>query len=126
MPSLVSLRKSAFHAQAGRCYYCERAMWLSSPSEIGLRLRTARPFQCTAEHLIACQDGGRTVARNVVAACCLCNARRHKRKKPPTPEAYKALVRRQVGKGKWWPVSLSISGGVHNVPSIRGYRSSPK
>ncbi|MEA9709297.1 HNH endonuclease [Xanthomonas campestris] len=79
-------------------------MWLSSPDELGLRPRSARPYQCTAEHLLAQQDGGKDVADNIVAACCLCNLRRHKRQGPaPSPNVFKKLVRKRLAMGRWWP-----------------------
>ncbi len=99
-----SLRTSAFHAQFGRCYYCGLPMWLAAPSEIGLKPSKARAFQCTAEHLLAQQDGGRDVSGNVMAAHARCNQCRHKRSGPaPSPEAFRALVMRRVNAGKWWP-----------------------
>lgn len=101
MPKLRQLRTLAYHAQDGRCWYCGARMWLSVPEELGLRPRSAKPLQCTAEHLIARQDGGRDVAGNIAAACWLCNHRRHQRKSPPSPGAYKALVQRRLAKGKW-------------------------
>lgn len=101
---LKTLRTKAFYAQAGRCFYCCRPMWLSSPDELGLRPRSARPYQCTAEHLVAQQDGGKDVADNIVAACRLFNLRRHKLiTSAPAAEAYLAKVRRRVAKGKWYP-----------------------
>ncbi|MEB1348208.1 HNH endonuclease [Xanthomonas campestris pv. campestris] len=104
---LKTLRTNAFHAQSGRCYYCCRPMWLSSPDELGLRPRSARPYQCTAEHLVAQQDGGKDVADNIAAACRLCNLRRHKRlTSAPSAEVYLAKVRRRVAKGKWHPTGL--------------------
>ncbi len=36
--------------------------WLAAPSELGLKPSKARAFQCTAEHLVAQQDGGRDVS----------------------------------------------------------------
>jgi len=106
--SLKKLRTQSFHAQNGRCFYCGACMWLKSPDELGMRPRSARSFQCTAEHLVARQDGGKDAPGNVVAACCLCNLRRHKRPAPaPSPEAYKALVRKRVDKGRWWPNRLT-------------------
>lgn len=101
---LKSLRTSAFHAQSGRCYYCGLPMWHSSPYELGLRPRSAGPFRCTAEHLVARQDGGKDVVDNVVAAHAACNHRRHKRPAPaPSATDYRTLVQRQLAKGKWWP-----------------------
>jgi len=113
---LKSIRTSAFHAQSGRCYYCGLPMWLCSPHELGLRPRSAAPFQCTAEHLLARQDGGKDVVGNVVAACHLCNLRRHKRPTPaPSPEAYRARVQRLMAKGRWRPLlaTTAARNGSH-------------
>jgi HNH endonuclease len=110
MPKLQRLRAQAFDAQKGRCTYCGLPMWLKSPSELqpfGIRQRTAAPLRCTTEHLVARLDGGRDVKDNVAAACWLCNVRRHKRKKPPSPEAYRVLVQRRVDKGKWHPPAVT-------------------
>lgn len=101
MKSLKSCRSIAFLNQKGCCYYCSRRMWFSSPSELGLSLKSGRPYQCTAEHLIARQDGGRDVKENIVAACWFCNTRRHRRKSPPSPDGYRARVQKRVAKGKW-------------------------
>lgn len=86
MPKLQRLRTDAFHAQKGRCCYCSLPMWNTSPDELkpfGLSARAATPLRCTAEHLLAQQDGGRDVAGNIASACWSCNQRRHKRKSPP-------------------------------------------
>jgi hypothetical protein len=100
---LKSFRTSAFLAQSGRCYYCGLPMWLADPSELGLKSRKAQAFQCTAEHLVAQQDGGRHVAGNVVAAHSRCNQCRHKRTGPaPSPEAFRALVQKRLAMGRWW------------------------
>lgn len=110
MPKLQRLRTDAFHAQKGRCCYCGLPMWNASPDELkplGLRARTAAPLRCTAEHLIAQRDGGKDVAGNIAAACWLCNQRRHKRKTPPPPEAYRALVQKRLAKGKWHPTGVT-------------------
>lgn len=105
--SLKKLRLLAFHTQQGRCFYCGAPMWLKSAHELGMRPRPSRFLQCTAEHLVARQDGGQDTPENIVAACWLCNLRRHQRRHPaPTPEAYKAMVQRRVGMGKWWPTLL--------------------
>ena len=106
MPKLRLLRTQAFHAQHGRCTYCGAPMWLESPTELqplGLRVKTATLLRCTAEHLIARQDGGKNVEGNVAAACWSCNSRRHNRKSPPPPDAYRAYVKRRMAKGKWVP-----------------------
>ncbi|HDS1039502.1 HNH endonuclease [Stenotrophomonas maltophilia] len=100
---LKSLRTSAFHAQSGHCYYCGLPMWLASPSELGIKPSRSRAFQCTAEHLVARQDGGRDVIGNVVAAHARCNQGRHKRQgQAPSPEAFRALVQKRLGVGRWW------------------------
>lgn len=105
--SLKKLRRAAYLAQQGRCYYCQARMWLACPSELGLRPQSSRSFQCTAEHLLAKQDGGQDTPENIVAACSLCNLRRHQRRsEAPSPAAYRALVRKRVSMGKWWPSNL--------------------
>ncbi|WP_314101018.1 HNH endonuclease [uncultured Stenotrophomonas sp.] len=107
---LKTLRTHAFQAQQGRCFYCGFVMWLSSPDELILRSRASRAYQCTAEHLLARQDGGKDVASNVVAACHLCNLRRHRRPNPaPSAEVYRAHVRQRVAKGKWHPPDLRVA-----------------
>lgn len=104
---LKSIRTAAFHAQAGRCYYCGLPMWLASPSEPGPEASKAYSAQCTAEHLVARQDGGKDLASNIVAACCLCNQRRHQRSAGAlAPDSYRAWVQRQVAKGKWLPYGV--------------------
>ena len=103
MPKLRQLRELAFNAQHGRCYYCGSAMWLVSPSELGLRRSAALVRQCTAEHLLARKDGGRNTRENIAAACWLCNQRRHRRRCPPSPVAYREMVCRLIAKGRWSP-----------------------
>ncbi|QWM99337.1 hypothetical protein DGN21_08380 [Xanthomonas sp. MLO165] len=111
---LKSLRIRAFHAQAGHCFYCSLPMWLASPNELGLRHRSARPYQCTAEHLIAQQDGGLDVPENVVAARARCNQGRHKRQGPtPSPGAFRTLVRKRLAVGKWWTL---LPPGIAHAP----------
>jgi hypothetical protein len=99
------LRIHAFHAQHGRCIYCDLPMWVESPREINPH--TSRGFlkgrRCTAEHLVARTDGGLTNSANIAAACFTCNKRRHARKHPMSPGAYKTHVRRRVEQGKWHP-----------------------
>ncbi|WP_310444281.1 HNH endonuclease [Stenotrophomonas rhizophila] len=99
---LKSIRTSALHFQSGGCFYRGLPMWLAAPSELGLRPRNARAFQCTAEHLVAQQDGGLDTPENIVAACIFCNQRRHKRRGPaPAPELFRAHVQRRLSRGKW-------------------------
>ena len=104
MAALTRLRSQAFHAQHGRCYYCDLPMWQAAPDEMkafGLSPRMAAPLHCTAEHLVARQDGGKNEEGNIAAACWLCNTRRHKRKSPPPPDVYRAFVQKRLAKGKW-------------------------
>lgn len=101
--TLKNLRARAFSLQAGRCYYCGLAMWQSSPNELGLRARAAAQFRCTAEHLVAKQEGGRDAADNIVAAHATCNHRRHNRRGPaPSPDVYRGWIERRMAAGKWW------------------------
>ena len=76
----------------------------------GLSLSLTRQLVCTAEHLKAKSEGGRDTSDNIVAACLVCNQRRHKRKTPPDPSRYKALVTQRLHKGKWHvaPVFTSL------------------
>ncbi|WP_425525817.1 HNH endonuclease [Xanthomonas campestris] len=114
---LKSLRIRAFHAQSGCCFYCDLPMWLASPNELGLRPRSARPFQCSAEHLLAKQDGGGDTPENIVAAHVVCNQRRHRITPPPSPEAYLARVSRKIAKNKWHPRSLDLKARVMVAPA---------
>jgi len=104
--SVTRARTRAFQRQLGRCHYCNVSMWIDNLPEFaskhGLSLGLARPLQCTAEHLHARCDGGSDSQTNIVAACRLCNWRRHARRKAkPTPEAYRCLVQRRVRARRW-------------------------
>lgn len=103
--SVIKHRSSAFDRQGARCYYCGFQMWRDSPEVFaqlhGISLRHARHFQCTAEHLVARQDGGTDTWGNIVAACLRCNRLRHQRKKALGPEQYRALVQQRLSKGRW-------------------------
>jgi len=111
MKSLQKHRKSAFERQNGKCYYCGFSMWQGSVEAFakhhGLTMKQARHFQCTAEHLVARQDGGRDGYWNIAAACIRCNQLRHKRKVPMKPEQYKTYVRNRIEKGGWHVTSLA-------------------
>ncbi|EIL98759.1 hypothetical protein UUA_10771 [Rhodanobacter thiooxydans LCS2] len=101
----TSLRNRAYRNQHGRCFYCGRAMWQSSPvpfaQRCGLTSRQARQMQATAEHLLARCDGGKDTESNIVAACDFCNRHRHCRKTAPSPEHYRTLVQQRVAAGRW-------------------------
>lgn len=105
MPTRIQIhRHRAFLAQTKRCFYCRVSMWLASPNELPctrLPSKAAALLKCTAEHLVPQCEGGRHTAQNIAAACAHCNHTRHKRKRPPPPQAYLAEVRRRVAQGKW-------------------------
>ncbi len=102
-------RNSAFDRQDGKCCYCGFQMWRDSPETFaevhGIKLAQARHFQCTAEHLVARQDGGKDGSLNIAAACIRCNRLRHQRKIPPEPMRYQAHVQKRLDKGKWHNLS---------------------
>ncbi|WP_084612094.1 HNH endonuclease [Ferriphaselus amnicola] len=104
---LTKNRNSAFVRQSGLCHYCNFPMWQGDSSKqyaqaYGLSLTAAQKFQCTAEHLLARQDGGTDYADNIVAACRYCNQKRHKRKMPAEPSSFRQLVQNRVRRGKWF------------------------
>ncbi len=107
MPSkLARLRSQAFVRQQGRCCYCGVSMWIEDPRLFaeahGITLAQARPLECTAEHLLARQDGGRDSETNIAAACQWCNMRRHRgRKQAPSPEQYQTFVRNRLAQRRW-------------------------
>jgi len=110
MTALTRLRTKAYSRQEGRCCYCGLPMWQTSPDELkhlGLRPRTLAPLRCTAEHLLARQDGGRDEPGNIAAACVHCNGLRHRRKTPPPPDVYRTIVQKRLAKGKWHPPALA-------------------
>ncbi|MGN5479504.1 HNH endonuclease [Cupriavidus basilensis] len=106
MPStLARLRTLAFQLQSGRCYYCCCPMWQQSMDAFAatfhLSSRQARNLQCTAEHLHARVDGGGDSESNIVAACRLCNARRHQRKDARDAIHHKEHVARLMRRTRW-------------------------
>ncbi|WP_244208136.1 HNH endonuclease [Paraburkholderia hospita] len=66
-----------------------------------LSRRQALQLQCTAEHLRARVDGGTDRQQNIVAACRVCNARRHHTKVARDPNEHRMHVQRRVHRGKW-------------------------
>jgi len=98
MKRIARLRLDAFKAQQGRCFYCTSRMWVKSPSELesGAINRPARLLQCTAEHLVARQWGGKEDVSNIVAACWRCNQTRHRRKKELSAAEFKLLVQKHL------------------------------
>lgn len=108
-------RTAAFTKQGGRCFYCGNPMWLDNPewfaNAMQISARQLPWFQCTAEHLIARQDGGTDAATNIVAAHRYCNARRHAGGHGRPVEAYRDRVQRRVAQGKWLPNGLAKRTG---------------
>ncbi len=114
MPTtLIKSRIKAFNLQQGCCIYCELPMWLDNPAAFAKKYKIttkgAALFKCTAEHLLAKQDGGKDGESNIVAACHFCNQKRHKCKKPKDPISYKHYVSNRQGKGKWNSVLITRS-----------------
>jgi hypothetical protein len=67
----------------------------------------------SAEHLVARRDGGGNGPENIVAAHELCNGRRHRCKTPLSPNAFEALVRGRLDKGRWFSrEQRSFLGGM--------------
>lgn len=108
--SIPKNRRAAFNNQGGLCYYCGFPMWLSEPDRFAVAFKIGKGdssrFQCTAEHLVAKQNGGGNSAVNVVAACRFCNSRRHRRSSPPSPSAHKKRVQKRLSAGRWHPSHL--------------------
>lgn len=115
-------RISAFERQQGKCCYCSFLMWRDSPEvfaeQHSLSLAQAKYFQCTAEHLVARQDGGKNTALNIAAACIRCNGLRHKRKKAPEPIEYQAFVQKRLDKGGWHTLPPKACLKRGKVPEI--------
>ena len=105
VPRLAALKK-----QSGRCYYCQAPMWIGKPNGFAkkhsISLKQASRFQCTGEHLIARQDGGKDNRKNIVAACKFCNQSRHRRKKAPNAGEFKMHVSQRLARRKWHPKEL--------------------
>lgn len=103
--SIARHRHNAYIAQSGRCYYCGCMMWEQDPQSFSaahnLSLNRARWLQCTAEHLIARQDGGKDTAANIVAACLFCNGGRHRIARAPSPIDFRKRVQARLSRGKW-------------------------
>jgi hypothetical protein len=106
-PALIRSRLEAYKRQHGRCYYCGLPMWLGDPTafaqERHITEKQALRLQCTAEHLIARQDGGKDSPGNIAAACKFCNHTRHKIAVPPPPPRYRKHVLARMRRGAWHP-----------------------
>lgn len=103
--SLKSPRAKAFQRQDGRCFYCALPMWVDGPEAFAARYKLTigqtKNLKCTGEHLQAKCDGGKDFGTNIVAACWLCNIRRHRRKKVMTPDKYGSFVKKRIRNGRW-------------------------
>ena len=123
---LQQLRLQASRKQNHRCYYCEFPMWHEDSAAFlraysWISARHVHHLKCTAEHLVACQDGGRTSADNIAAACSWCNSMRHRYRPDKAPEAakYKKQVMRLVPLGRWHPVASRMYSSQKNGVSQR-------
>jgi hypothetical protein len=127
------LRTAAAVKQDHCCFYCGFPMWHAGEGEAFARVlstsqRLAAQLQGTAEHLTAKTDGGRTTAKNIVAVCLTCNRKRHQRKSPQDPDAYKAHVQGRLARGAWHPHHLHAAvdtflAAVAHEPSRRPPRA---
>ena len=108
--SLIRPRTRAYNRQSGRCYYCDSPMWLEGRSKFaakhGITKKQAKRFRCTAEHLIARQDGGTDDCENIVAACLHCNATRHRVSEALSPDKYKEQVMHFIRRQEWHPMEF--------------------
>lgn len=121
MGALKHIRKKKMIAQEGRCHYCGLPMWeddeaTASPSGTGKK-PGPRQLRCTAEHLHARSEGGGNSPDNIVAACWYCNSHRHRRKSPPSPEAYRLHVQQRMAAGRWLARYLQGPAHLTRTPS---------
>jgi 5-methylcytosine-specific restriction endonuclease McrA len=76
------LRRRAYDAQGGCCFYCHFPTWICDPEDFARRwsipISVVHCFQCTAEHLVPISQGGRDEPSNIAAACRFCNQTRHR------------------------------------------------
>jgi len=106
MPNKIrKYRRKAYQQQHGLCFYCGKPMWLDDlhafANRYAITISQAKQFRCTAEHLIAKQDGGKNSQTNIAAACIFCNRLRHARKMPLAPLEYKKIVLKRLRKSGW-------------------------
>jgi 5-methylcytosine-specific restriction endonuclease McrA len=109
--TLQKNRNLAYESQHGLCYYCRQPMWTSHPkvfcNQYKISNKSALLLKCTAEHVIARQDGGSDQRNNIVAACLYCNRTRHKAKNALPIDKYKAKVIRRMEQNKWHPIRVN-------------------
>lgn len=129
--SLSRIRTKAFRRQAGRCCYCDVPMWTANcrlfAKQCGLPRRIAKALRCTAEHLVARQDGGTNASTNIAAACWHCNQRRHQPGNPAsTPEQYREFVIAKMLRQQWHHPAVFNSGLAGHTPLPVGPHPSTK
>lgn len=102
----LRLRQEAAFRQGFRCFYCGAPMWETDPqmfaADLQIPFQIVGRFRCTAEHLIAQSNGGKTNESNIVAACSYCNGFRHAKCQSMTWHEYKDYVKGKVNEGKWY------------------------
>jgi|tagenome__1003787_1003787.scaffolds.fasta_scaffold20388979_2 hypothetical protein len=131
--SIARSRSASFDRQCGRCFYCDYPMWLSDiehySSLYQLSLAQAGQHRCTAEHLQARRDGGGNSRSNIVAACAICNRRRHTRRKSMIPEVYRHFVHSRLRQGRWhvhpMPPNSALLTDTYTSP-LRAQRGAAK
>ena len=100
-------RLLAFNDQNGRCYYCGAPMWIEKKGVFSVKYvvskKLAKQLRCTAEHLIARQDGGTDDRENIVAACLHCNLTRHYAPEALPHNEYREYVASLVQSQEWHP-----------------------
>lgn len=106
MPTtLIKSRQKAYQQQSGCCIYCYKPMWVEKLEDFAKKFkitkRQAKLYQCTAEHLLPRQDGGKDSLNNIAAACKYCNQQRHRSKLPLHPEKYQRHVQKKVAQNRW-------------------------
>jgi len=117
MKALKKIRRTKMLEQSGLCYYCGLPMWDKAlDHRVPATCRSdglPKILRCTAEYLTARSEGGTNAAENIVAACWFCNNSRHRRKCPPSPEAYRTHVRQRMAAGRW--LAAQVAANVREV-----------
>ena len=105
LKKLSTIRNIQICRQNETCYYCCQPIWHRDLSDFasrhGITRKKAELLRATAEHLVARSEGGHDALHNIVAACWFCNTRRHRAKRPLSPDAYSTKVRARLAKGRW-------------------------
>lgn len=122
MDPVRKFRARAFFSQRERCCYCGCQMWLDDNLQFRLRFNLtpgqSKDFRCTAEHVVARRDGGKTSATNIAAACYRCNHGRHARKKSLSVSGYSELVAKRIRKGGWHVLNV-LENGLLRVTRVK-------